>query len=66
MSILATMTSYSPEALGDIQARLAHLRLRKAALDNLIISLEQYSEFESAPPRKMEPAPESPRLAGVA
>jgi hypothetical protein len=40
-----TMTSYSPEAPGVIQARLAYLRLRKAALDELILSLERYSVY---------------------
>jgi hypothetical protein len=64
------MISYSPEAPGAIQVRLAYLRLRKAALDELILSLERYSIYELPVPRK--PKAESrrpvrpPRLAGAA
>lgn len=40
------MTSYSPERPRAIQAKLAYLRLRKAALDDLIQSLERYLIYE--------------------
>jgi hypothetical protein len=60
------MTSYPPEAPGDIQARLAYLRLRKAALEELILSLERYSVYEVAGPRKIKSESERPRLAGAA
>jgi hypothetical protein len=67
--MLKTMT-YSPEAPGAIQARLAYLRLRKTALDELILSLERYSVYELPTPRKAKPAPQrllrAPRLAGAA
>ncbi len=53
------MHSYSPEAPGAIQARLAYLRLRKAALDELILGLERYSVYELPPARKARP--ETPR-----
>lgn len=66
----AYMTSYSPEALGAIQARLAYLRLRKAALSELILSLERYSVYEFPPARKprLEPLLQGRirRLAGAA
>jgi hypothetical protein len=68
--MLETMTSYSPEAPGAIQARLAHLRLQKAALDELILSLERYSVY--ALPKRLkagsEPHSQVPvvRLAGAA
>jgi hypothetical protein len=64
------MMSYSPEAPGAIQAKLAYLRLRKAALDELILSLERYSVYELTPQRKAMSEPSrserSIRLAGVA
>jgi hypothetical protein len=62
--------NYSPEAPGAIQARLAYLRLRKAALDELILSLERYSVYEIPTPKKGRPEPQCqvrvPRLAGAA
>jgi hypothetical protein len=62
--------NYSPEAPGAIQARLAYLRLRKAALDELILSLERYSVYELPTPKKAKPEAPSqvraPRLAGAA
>jgi hypothetical protein len=64
------MTSYSPEVPGAIQARLAYLRLRKIALDELILSLERYSVYELPPSRKARSEPLSQvspaRLAGAA
>ena len=60
------MTSYSPEAPGDIQARLAYLLLRKAALDELILSLERYSVYEVPGPRKIKSESERPLLVGAA
>jgi hypothetical protein len=64
------MTSYSPEAPGAIQARLGYLRLRKAALDELILSLERYLIYELPPAGKARSEPLSParatRLAGAA
>lgn len=47
------MTSYSPDAPGAIQARLAYLRLRKVALDELILSAERYLVYEISPLRKV-------------
>ncbi len=44
------MSSYSPESLGVIQARLAYLQLRKAALDDLICSLERYLTYKIPEP----------------
>ena len=35
----------SPEPSGAIRARLTYLRNRKAALDELILSLERYAEY---------------------
>jgi hypothetical protein len=64
------MTSYSPEAPGAIQARLAYLRLRKTALDELILSMERYSIYELPTPRKAKPElkrpPRPQRMAGAA
>jgi len=65
------MMSYSPEAPGAIQARLAYLRLRKAALDELILSFERYSVYELPPQPKKTPAESKgpsrvSRLAGAA
>jgi hypothetical protein len=64
------MPSYSPDSLGAIQVKLAYLRLRKAALDDLINSLERYLVYEIPPIRKARPErPKSERvrrLAGAA
>jgi len=64
------MTSYPPDAPGAIQAKLAYLRLRKAALDELILSLERYSVYELPTRRKAKSETHSqvrmPRLAGAA
>ena len=64
------MTGYSPEAPGAILAKLAYLRLRKAALDELIQSLERYSVYEIPPAKKVRPERPDParmrRLAGAA
>jgi hypothetical protein len=49
------MMSYSPEAPGAIQAKLAYLRLRRAALDELILSLERYSVYQT--PLRLKPEP---------
>jgi hypothetical protein len=62
--MLNPMTSYSPEAPGAIQARLAYLRLRKAALDELILSLERYSVYEL--PRRHKAKAEPPRQVRTA
>jgi hypothetical protein len=62
--------TYSPEAPGAIQTRLAYLRLRKAALDDLILSLERYSIYQIHTPEKPKLGPQpqtrAPRLAGAA
>ncbi len=62
--------TYSPEAPGAIQARLVYLRLRKAALDELILALERYSVYELPPRRKAQPESRRQgrpsRLAGAA
>jgi hypothetical protein len=64
------MTGYSPDAPGAIQAKLAYLRLRKAALDELILSLERYSVYELPQARKVRSEPfkqmRMRRLAGAA
>jgi hypothetical protein len=64
------MPSYSPDAPGAIQAKLAYLRLRKAALDDLIQSLERYLIYEipvRMPMRAKPPKREKMRrLAGAA
>ena len=52
------MRKTSPEAPGAIRARLAHLRSRKAALDELIHCMERYALYLS-PARK---APGRPRV----
>jgi hypothetical protein len=66
----SSMTGYSPDAPGAIQAKLAYLRLRKAALDELINSLERYSVYEIPPARKVRREPQKQlrlrRLAGAA
>jgi hypothetical protein len=46
------MNRYSPKSPGVIQVRLARLRLRKAALDELILSMERYSIYEVPPLRR--------------
>jgi hypothetical protein len=57
------MRKTSPEVPGAIRARLAYLRSRKAALDELIHCLERY-ELYLSPARKL---PAQPRLMkGVA
>ena len=60
----------SPDAPGAIQAKLAYLRLRKAALDELILSLERYSVYELPQARKVRSTPlkqvRMRRLAGAA
>jgi hypothetical protein len=64
------MIRYSPEAPGAIQARLTYLRLRKAALDELILSLERYLVYQLPTPKKVQSAPQTrvgvSRLAGAA
>jgi hypothetical protein len=64
------MTGYSPDVPGAIQAKLAYLRLRKAALDELILSLERYSVYELPQARKVRFEPvkhvRMRRLAGAA
>jgi hypothetical protein len=44
--------TYSPDIPGAIQARLVYLRLRKTALDELILALERYSVYEIPVRRK--------------
>jgi hypothetical protein len=67
---LLVMTSYPPETPGAIQARLAYLRLRKTALDELILSLERYSNYELPTSRKIRSEPQrqvrTDRMAGAA
>jgi hypothetical protein len=46
------MIGYPPQPPGAIQARLAYLRLRKIALDDLILSMERYAVYEIQSPRK--------------
>ena len=62
--------TYSPDAPGAIQARLVYLRLRKAALDELILALERYSVYELPARRKAQPEPSRQgrpsRLVGAA
>jgi len=61
------MTFYSPDAPGAIQAKLAYLRLRKAALDDLILSLERYLVYELPPARKVPSVPpKQVRMRGLA
>ena len=64
------MTGYPPDAPGAILAKLAYLRLRKAALDELIMSLERYMVYELPPARKIRAESANPaqvrRLAGAA
>ena len=67
--MLKPMTSNSPEAPGAIQARLAYLKLRKAALDELILSLERYMVYELPVPSKAKFEPQrqvrASRMAGA-
>ena len=68
------MRKPSPEAPGVIRARLAYLRRRKAALDELIHCLERYEVYLTpahkppAHPRLIKSVQERPlkRLAGAA
>ena len=64
------MTGYPPDVPGAILAKLAYLRLRKAALDELILSLERYSVYELPQPKKVRSERPDParmrRLAGAA
>ena len=64
------MTSYSPEPSGAIQARLAYLQLRKAALDDLIHSLERYLVYElphtPQSPSRQPAAVRASRIMGAA
>jgi hypothetical protein len=48
------MPSYSPDPSGAIQTKLAYLQLRKAALDDLILSLERYLVYEIPSPRPLK------------
>jgi hypothetical protein len=48
------MRKTSPEAPGAIRARLAYLRSRKAALDDLIHCMERYESYLS--PARQPPA----------
>jgi len=63
----------SPQTSGAIQARLTHLRNRKAALDEAIASLERYAVYAAPPgagmPRrgnKVVQMKNDARLAGAA
>ena len=68
------MRKTSPEASGAIRARLAYLRSRKAALDELICCMERYELYLSPArkrpvrPRMSKSVQEAPlrRLAGAA
>jgi hypothetical protein len=67
------MPKTSPEAPGAIRARLAYLRSRKAALDELIRCMERYElNFSPAPQpavRRLSKSVQEPplrRLAGAA
>ena len=56
----------SPQPSGAIQAKLTYLRRRKAVLDDLIRSLEQYAAPD-APPDSGEKSEENPpEMAGAA
>jgi hypothetical protein len=46
------ISKYSPGAPGAIQAKLQHLRNRRQALDELILSMERYSVYELPHPRR--------------
>jgi hypothetical protein len=41
-----------PEPSGAVQTKLAHLRNRKAALDELILCMEQYRLYQIPTPKK--------------
>ena len=64
------MTGYPPDAPGAILAKLAYLRLRKVALDELILSLERYLVYELPKAKKVRSERPDParlrRLAGAA
>ena len=68
------MRKTSPEASGAIRGRLAYLRSRKAALDELIDCMKRYRAFlsparkRSVRPRMSKSVREAPlrRLAGAA
>jgi hypothetical protein len=59
--VYGTMSKSSPETPGVIQAKLAHLRGRREALDELILCLERYVVYE-APGRPIPPG----KIAGAA
>jgi hypothetical protein len=62
------MLRSSPETPGVIQAKLAHLRKRREALDELILCLERYVVYQ-AHGRPISPgkvADAARRLAGAA
>jgi hypothetical protein len=67
---LSHMTAYLPDSPGAILAKLAYLRFRKAALDELILSLERYAVYELPQPKKIRAESADPararRLAGAA
>lgn len=69
-TVLLVMPSYSPDRSGAVQTKLAYLRLRKAALDDLILSLERYLVYEIPSPQRIRrKAPKQEkigRLAGAA
>ena len=54
------MYESSPEAVGAVQARLAYLRRRKGALDDLISCLESYA---ASPPAVLEVNEEAEKIA---
>ena len=65
----AMVQKKSPQIPGAIQARLAHLQNRKAALDALIASLERYAVYQlpsRKPPGKAGSGAVGRRLAGAA
>ena len=59
------MPSYSPDQSGAIQTKLAYLQLRKAALDDLIHSLERYLVYEIPSPQRIK-APKQERIGRLA
>ena len=67
---LSHMTAYLPDSPGAILAKLAYLRFRKAALDELILSLERYAVYQLPEPKKVRAERVDPartrRLAGAA
>jgi len=64
------MIRFSPDRPGAILAKLAYLRLRKAALDDLIQSMERYSVYQLPPAKGVQsqrlPQARTRRLAGAA